>query len=99
MNQKLINILLGAGIIFVIILLLFYNEETPTQIQQIDYEKYELRFIEIQNRIDSLRTEIITFEQKTDTIKLQILRDETKIKNLDNHGIDSAFAELLRTTK
>ena len=99
MNQKTINILLGGGMIFAIVLLLLPDEKIPTQVQPIDYEKYELRFTEIQNRIDSLRTEIITFEQKTDTIKLQILRDETKIKNLDNHGIDSAFAELLRTTK
>lgn len=95
----MINILLGAGLCLAIALLLLPNKKIPPQIQPIDYSKYELRFTEIQNRIDSLRFEINTFEQKTDTIKLQILRDETKIKNLDNHGIDSAFAELLRTTK
>ena len=99
MSQKLINIILGVGIIFAIVLLLLPDEEKITNVPTIDYEKYEQRFNTLQNRIDSLRSQIISFEQKTDTIKLQILRDETTIKNLDNNGIDSAFAVLLQSTR
>jgi septal ring factor EnvC (AmiA/AmiB activator) len=99
MNQKLINIIFGIALVVCICLLLLPNEEKTTQVQPIDYKMYERKFETLQNRIDSLRVQIISFETKTDSIKLQILRDETTIKNLDNNGIDSAFAELLRTTR
>lgn len=93
-------------IVIIIILFLFCGinlwlnlRPDEKQIEDPNYEVYKLKFETLQNRIDSLRVQVISFEQKTDTIKLQILRDETTIKNLDNNGIDSAFAELLRTTK
>lgn len=69
------------------------------QIPDPNIELFKYKFETIQNRIDSLRVQVISFESKTDTIKLQILRDETTIKNLDNNGIDSAFAVLLQSTR
>lgn len=98
MRQRHLNIIFGVGLIVVIVLLLLHNEKTQ-QTTEINYDLYRFKSQQLQERIDSLSNEIKAFEQKTDTIKLQILRDETTIKNLDNNGIDSAFAILLQSTK
>jgi len=98
MRQRHLNLIFGIGFIIMLCVSL-WPDETPTQIPTIDYSKYEAKFNSLQDSINQLRLQVNTFEQKTDTIKLQILRDETTIKNLDNNGIDSAFAELLRTTR
>ena len=91
MNQRLINIIFGVGIIFAIVLLLLQSNETPPQIPTIDYEKYEQRFNEINMRFE--RQDSLDLAQDTviQSMKLTIVTDEKTIRNATNSDIDSIF--------
>jgi len=69
------------------------------QIEDPNYEVYKLKFETLQNRIDSLRVQVISFEQETDSIKIQIINDESKVDHASNNDVDSMFNALFTRHK
>lgn len=90
--QKRINIILFV-VMFTVILIVFLrpNEKESTPVQPINYELFEHRFNEIQKRIDTLSSQIVTADSSINQIKFQIISDEKIIRNASNSDIDSIF--------
>ena len=92
MKQLHLNIILIVVQLTITVLLLLPDNET--QIEDPNIEVYKLKFETLQNRIDSLRVQVISFEQETDSIKIQIINDESKVDHASNNDVDSMFSAL-----
>lgn len=91
MNQKIINIILIVSIAILLFIVVLQNEKSYSQNQQIDYKKYKQAFNELQDSVNTLRTQVVKQDVVIDKIKIKIISDEQTIRNASNYQIDSIF--------
>jgi uncharacterized coiled-coil protein SlyX len=89
MQQKHINAFIIGAIIGLGYLSL--RHEDTTQAEPINYELFEYKFKELQERIDTLTAQSLEQDTVINSIKFQIVTDEKTIRNASNSNIDSIF--------
>lgn len=86
------NILFTA--LFAVVILVYLFPRQNEQVDPINYELFEYRFKQNQRSIDSLWIQLEKTKMESDSIKLQILKDEKRINNFGKRDLDSAFRTL-----
>lgn len=90
--QRVINIFYGIGIVLVGLAVFLRPDEKQTETPgPINYELYEYRFKELENRIDTLSAQDIAQDTILSSIKFKIITDEKTIRNATNADVDSIF--------
>lgn len=87
---------ISFNLAFVILVagLVWFFPRQQEQVDPINYELFEYRFKQNQRSIDSLWIQIEKTKMESDSIKLQIIKDEKRINNFGKRDLDSAFRTL-----